>query len=719
MAYIESLRFKNWRQIKDLTIDFDRITIIAGDNDRGKSSIYKAIEFLFTGKLNGTLDDYINIAASGFSLQMKGHHNDNTFDYIVERDKATKRTLYWNKKRELNSAALSTWKSHFNPELTQYSSFVSQHNSINLLFEDPAKRRDNFKRLFNVDLMDGASKEAKEDAKKLKDKIESLEKQLLTLENITYEFQDVPEIVSISNVRKELELLNTRYEEWKKLDFAYQTYLKDKSNFEKSQIEINDLTNKINETRKEIESLESQRKEVIRFDNDTYYDLKNQLANIQSKKDAYEKEVKAYNEYVARKEDSESKIKEIESKIKSFTILKSYENIEDLQKDVDKYKETLSYLKAEEKILKEKFEAVKDGQCPVCHSEFHEGDIHGIEYELSKVASQKDEMETTLAEYKDRLSKAIKIKEENEKVTKEKDLLSSDLSNAKENLFSLSIIEEPEKLNFSRKEGQIKRSIEEMEKEREEIEKVNKSNKLIDEKITQINSNVLKFEAQKEMHLKVNEPSLVEDPGKFDDSRMKECERQIAINDEQILNAKRAEEFNERLREQKQNNDKEIDKIKQDIFEKERERQIIEESRQSIEKKIIPYTMKQGTGFVEEKMNEFFNEFAPDYLVHLNENLAFDFSKDNGNHWGNVDVYAGGFHKEVISMGYREAIGGIQYTGLKVLDEPDSAASWENSKKLFDYLIGSSELEQMVLITHNKWSIEHLENEYGAKVIWL
>lgn len=53
---IQNVCIKNFRTLKDLTINFDFVTTFIGPNGAGKSTVLRALDWYFNGKL-GTLTE--------------------------------------------------------------------------------------------------------------------------------------------------------------------------------------------------------------------------------------------------------------------------------------------------------------------------------------------------------------------------------------------------------------------------------------------------------------------------------------------------------------------------------------------------------------------------------------------------------------------------------------------------------------------------------------
>lgn len=54
---IQTVNIKNFRTLKDVTIEFDSVTIFIGPNGTGKSTVLRGLDWFFNGSKNGDLTE--------------------------------------------------------------------------------------------------------------------------------------------------------------------------------------------------------------------------------------------------------------------------------------------------------------------------------------------------------------------------------------------------------------------------------------------------------------------------------------------------------------------------------------------------------------------------------------------------------------------------------------------------------------------------------------
>lgn len=79
---IQSVRIKNFRALKEVTIPFDSVTTFIGPNGAGKSTVLRALDWFFNGKTGAlTEQDYsFGVAEEGIEVQV-------TFSHLTEKDR--------------------------------------------------------------------------------------------------------------------------------------------------------------------------------------------------------------------------------------------------------------------------------------------------------------------------------------------------------------------------------------------------------------------------------------------------------------------------------------------------------------------------------------------------------------------------------------------------------------------------------------------------------
>lgn len=79
---IQSVRIRNFRTLKDVTIPFDSVTTFIGPNGAGKSSVLRALDWYFNGKPNSLTEKDCSFAAIDEDIEVQV-----TFADLTERDR--------------------------------------------------------------------------------------------------------------------------------------------------------------------------------------------------------------------------------------------------------------------------------------------------------------------------------------------------------------------------------------------------------------------------------------------------------------------------------------------------------------------------------------------------------------------------------------------------------------------------------------------------------
>ena len=79
---IQSVRIKNFRTLKDVTIPFDTVTTFIGPNGAGKSTVLRALDWYFNGKLGSLTEKDCSFGATNEDIEVQV-----TFDDLTDKDR--------------------------------------------------------------------------------------------------------------------------------------------------------------------------------------------------------------------------------------------------------------------------------------------------------------------------------------------------------------------------------------------------------------------------------------------------------------------------------------------------------------------------------------------------------------------------------------------------------------------------------------------------------
>lgn len=79
---IQSVRIKNFRALKDVTIPFDSVTTFIGPNGAGKSTVLRALDWFFNGKPNSLTEKDCSFGVNDEDIEVRV-----TFGNLTEKDR--------------------------------------------------------------------------------------------------------------------------------------------------------------------------------------------------------------------------------------------------------------------------------------------------------------------------------------------------------------------------------------------------------------------------------------------------------------------------------------------------------------------------------------------------------------------------------------------------------------------------------------------------------
>lgn len=79
---IQSVRIKNFRALKDVTIPFDSVTTFIGPNGAGKSTVLRALDWFFNGKPGSLTEKDCSFGAADEEIEVQV-----TFSDLSEKDR--------------------------------------------------------------------------------------------------------------------------------------------------------------------------------------------------------------------------------------------------------------------------------------------------------------------------------------------------------------------------------------------------------------------------------------------------------------------------------------------------------------------------------------------------------------------------------------------------------------------------------------------------------
>lgn len=355
---ITKLAGSNFRTLEgkfNIPLNGETINLFYADNNgAGKTSALYAFLFLVADYTSGkTKDEYVNWNSDSMNLETEFEFNSRQFriEYYNKKGKIEKTLKIDDEEYSGISVCNKKLKEYFDPSLFIPSVFIEQ-NAKNFTSIKPSNRRDNLKKIFNLDY----SQEIKE--------IEKEEKELQDNE--------------IAKVEKELIIEKSKKFEPQKLE--EQT---DESEYVEKKKSVDLLTDEIARLSTTITDVETQKTKRDNVQKRINEEEKN-LTNLKNKKLTLEEKFdKLSNFFVDNStvEDLNKKVEEIK-----FERIKQFDDSE-----LATVKQSIANKNADIRTLKKQLQDCASGICPTCKKDFDSHDTESINKEIELL---EDELKT-------------------------------------------------------------------------------------------------------------------------------------------------------------------------------------------------------------------------------------------------------------------------------------------------------------------------------------
>ncbi len=718
---IKYLKFKNFKAITELALNCDdtkKIMLIAGDNGVGKSSIIAGITYMLTDYLPEKLADFVRWGTKGFFLQMifiyEGREHNLKIEYKLE-NKKTKKVLTIENDVDSpyeNSEATNKLKTIIDPTLTLFSSVSQQGESTQILFETPTKRLEKLRMILGLDSIIDVTRNMDEDIKNEKEKLMILETEINTLSNLTFSFMDAPEVPDIEDLQDEFDHLSVKKEEFDKEGVIYREYLNKKREYDVKLAHKQRIEKEIRQLFRENQLMDL--KQSIDYNAEEHNRLKEEFVTIEKELLVYKSELTNYSNYTERLDGIQDKIKYIKEELKKYT----HEPIEPLFFTVDDLerlnKEKINLTVEIERLYKER-KIADEGKCPTCGQDFKVNiidivfSIRKSKFRSSKINAEIVEKNKQLDKYNEKL-RIEKQKEELRNITKKQ------YSSLTVELRSLKVVKHPGRNTYLvEKKDQIGKSLQQFDQLKNKFDEVENHNRSLAE---QFKNNENKIDYLKEELLPYSDlqmPDVICEPVNFDTDLYETLKKKIYTHDAQIIEIKRIDEHNEKVKCEREQVNNKIENNKNEIEDILYNLKLIQESKRILEKEFTAYLIEKGTNYIKHMMNDFFRKSYGKYQIEFRQNKqSIDFFYTNdGERYAPVSM-SSGFERQLLAISFRLALCGLQNHGILILDEIDSDASVENSIRMYDNIAKINSIGQIFCITHVPETQEHLIHNYNA-----
>jgi len=724
MYKFKRLYIKGFKNIKEVEIVFkNRIILITGDNWSGKSSLITALTYLVTDDLEEKISEYINWDSDRFEIEFEFEHDGRNCDYkVIGKKSKTERELNIEGEKEpfYHSDAVVEMKKLSNPILTLYSAISQQHESTAILFEKGAQRLEKLKQVFQMELVDKAVAEVYNDRYVKKKEIETLQTEIDTLVKMEYNLQDVPDVPDIDEVKKEFDQLGIKKKAYDAQKALYDKYEEELANYEDTQKKI-----KIEETilATESEGLEELvPRKIPEFNQDELDILNSELTAIKIEKSQYDGLVSQFDSYTQILVDIDN-LRETRKNQQGAlsSIVGSRTLYGRVLANPEEERQKLEDAKIDLADKKKQLDLAEKGLCPTC----------GKPYIIDDIEKFKEDIEYIQKHQVDRITNNLKRHEEDSTqialIDKELAILNTkiestdiDLKKKEEDLKKCEITEEPKKIDYNDAIQKLEEKIKALDVIRKLVDQVKKDNEEINKKRSKVEASISAINARIDMLKNIKEPEQVGAPEDFENDKYDDLQKQINVYEEKVAERDRVLAFNKRVEFTKEENEETIVKKTKERDDKIAEMQQLQETETTLSKKFAPYLIQDGTEYISNRMNDFFQRVHGEYLINFMQSKnSVNFFYSPKSEIVKPVILSSGMERQLLALAFRVALCSMQNLGFIILDEADESGSSNNSIKLFRNLLELPEFQQILIITHKEGTINYLVNEHNADVFRL
>jgi DNA repair exonuclease SbcCD ATPase subunit len=719
--FISNLSIKDFKNIKDINFDFKKINVIAGETGEGKSAIIEALTFLQTNYLSDKIEEYIRWNQKKFVVSETFKYKSKEYFYKIIGGKTTDRELKIGSEDYYKSDAVKQLSTIIDPDLTLYSNISLQHKSTELLFEKPTPRLQKIKPIFKVDKINEKVELIKSDIKEINLKIETLETEVRTLQQVKIEYLEEPSFpdVDIKEIENKLSLLE---EDRKKYQIELQQYEKYKEKLR--QYEDAQKTIKILNEEIEFENSKAatyQLKPVKKINEDEFINKSKELDRIKYDLFTLETEIKNYKAIEIEKADLQNKIEE-RTKLLSENTIKRLPRVSITKEQIEDLENSFVKQKSDYLFLLKKLDAIKNGNCPTCGSKFEITDVDLLKNTIKSSEIENKNLEDQIILSKKQIKEREDIEQENKIIQSRLDIWNKDIVEFSKKLNEVNLITEPD---YSKKDELLKIQeplfieLKKLEEDRNIFNKVEEENKIVEKKIKDYESKILVLQTKIEENTKIQKPEEFIFTVDYKTVELQYNTLKTSIDNYYKIESeiKKIQEYNDKIKEQKKKIVKDINTKENDIITFRNEVTILKETASILDKDFSSYLIDLGSTFIKNKMNNFFQKGYGKYQIDLKQDgkgIEFFYSENKGVDWHSVSMLSG-FEKQLFGVAFRIALTKLQDLNFLFLDEIDSDASDEKSLKLYQTLLNEN-FDQLFLITHNNFTKEYFSNISECKI---
>jgi hypothetical protein len=206
----------------------------------------------------------------------------------------------------------------------------------------------------------------------------------------------------------------------------------------------------------------------------------------------------------------------------------------------------------------------------------------------------------------------------------------------------------------------------------------------------------------------------------FDIKEYDNTKKEVNIYEEKVAQRDSIIKENEQIALEEENHDIRLKKIKEEIESSEIDLTEIELARNIGDKQLSPWLLERSTTNLITILNHYFQKIFPQYEIifkQVGKDTEFYYMHKEIQFPAKIEL-ASGFQKQAMALALRASLTLLSGTNIFLGDEIDSDAKPHNAIKLYDTL-AKCNFDQYFCITQKDETVEHLKNNYGAKIFYI
>ena len=707
----------------------DGINIIRAENGSGKTTQIEAISILLLSEYDGSFADYMNRECTEFTISLEfmlnGKHLLETLSCKKGKTYTTTRNLKdVDADTDLaNGENVKEWLNERLPVATsKYALFVRQNSDMDIIHCSDSERRDLFKKIQDLDFTSQIKTLIDPKIEQTKEKIVETDKEIFALENkeyLTKDFVDYPFSEDEYSLKKsQLDKLNA---EKSLIEEKEKQLVELKDRMTNVEDEVNSLVHSISSKETKIEGLNDfdfnlEKEKIEKEFADKKLESENKIKSLEESRKNLDKDTN--DKFI----DIDCEIKKIENE--------GNELVKFDDSSLVNARNDLAEFKTKSSIAWKNAEQLKNGVCPICggscenkHDEF-ESQAKDYDKQIAEHENIINDLLQKKADIEEKTKKNDELKERKNNLSNELIKKQSLIETKRMEQKSLNSSLMEKKQNYSNQIESEKRILESIDSEKDSrINALTEKNEMISEQVKQLKDEIT--ELKDKIEVKKNEHDELEKKIKsfsvetFDENKIDELSAELKSYDSVVAENKVVKEYNEQLEEIRKADKKELEKFKERKQKFEKEKFNLESAKVIMSKDYPNYVIVNSIQNIQNDINEFV-----DQVYYKPLNIKFDMTKTGISMRFGDDIKVdrlSGAEKAIVNIGFCESFNKNLGLNMILLDEPDAPLSNTRKQMFYESLLEMKTVfEQMIVVTHSVDMVSYIQaNDTDCNIITL